>query len=206
MWKQIWLGVGILLTLTIIAYQLSFLASNGRKEAPEHSDLLVAEQGDMEREETVSAGQGSDKVTRATNIIIESYDRNGRLVERQEETPGAELIGNNRLDMLIYANGYRDQAPEEEQKDGLERMVLASFSPESVTLIKYYGEPEIEQGYFIGLKDNAVIVYSSDRTQVYEYTNIELWTLPEQVQSDLVEGIYVKDERELFDFLQTYSS
>ncbi len=201
MWKQIWLGAGILLTGTIIAYQLSFLTA-ARKSTTEPSTSTT----EQAQNKTVSVLQGSDKVTRDTNIIIESYDKNGVLLNRQEKEADAELIGNNRLDMLVYANGYREQAPAKEQAEGLERMVLISFSPESVTLAKYYGEPEKEQGYVIGVRDNAVIVYYADRTQVYEYTNIELWSLPERIQSELVEGIYVKNEKELFDFLQTYSS
>ena len=85
-------------------------------------------------------------------------------------------------------------------------MVLESFSPEIVTLVKYYGEPQEEQGYFIGIKDNVVIVYLQDRSQVYEYTNIEVWMLPKDIQMQLIDGIYVENEQELFDFLQTYSS
>lgn len=199
MWKKLLFTIGMALLIAIVGYQISFLRTRERSQG----EIPDSEQN---ADAAILTGNGSDKVTKSTTIIVESYDIDGALIERKEETANAELIGNNRLDMLLYANSYREQAPEQEKKEGLERMVLESFSPDSVTLVKYFGEPEEEQGYFIGVKDNAVIVYLQDRSQVYEYTNIELWTLPVEIQYELVEGIYVKNEQELFDFLQTYSS
>ena len=202
MWKKLLLAIGSALLIAIIGYQISFLRTlhQIRQQDTDPDQRLVSES------DTVPTGDGSDKVTRATDIVIESYDADGKLIERSQEKAGADLIGNNRLDMLLYANSYREQATAQEKQDGFERMVLESFSPQTVTLVKYYGEPRVEQGYFIGLKDNAVIVYLEDRSEVYEYTNIEAWSLPLDVRSDLVEGIYVENEQELFDFLQTYSS
>lgn len=199
MWKRLLLITGFALLIAILGYQISFIRTRERN-SQEHT------REGQEMDPVVSAGTGTDKVTKNTRIIIESYDVQGTLIHREEQSAGAEFIGNNRLDMLVYAGNYRELAPEQEEKDGLERMVLESFSPDAVTLVKYYGEPKEEEGYFIGVKDNVVIVYLADRTEVYEYTNIELWSLPAEVQSNLVEGIYVKNEQELFDFLQTYSS
>lgn len=203
MWKKFSVIIGMALLLVIVGYQISFLRTV--KQFQEKSKETEQEAA-SDSEAFVLTGSGSELVTKATRIIVECYDETGTLTERQEVPAGAEFVGNNRLDMLLYANSYREQASEQEKKNGLERMVLESFSPESVTLVKYYGEPEKEPGYFIGIKDNVVIVYLEDRSQVYEYTNIELWTLPVELQYDLVEGIYVENEKELFDFLQTYSS
>lgn len=203
MWKKLVGIIGILLLITIICYQFTFLQS--RKKSYENQKNIVTANERGTTSETVTVGMGPDIVTKSTKIIIESYDESGRLIERKEETATTELLGNNRLDMLVYANQYRELSPDEE-REGLERMVLESFSPEIVTLVKYYGEPQEEQGYFIGIKDNVVIVYLQDRSQVYEYTNIEVWMLPKDIQMQLIDGIYVENEQELFDFLQTYSS
>lgn len=203
MWKKFLGIIGVALLLVIIGYQISFLHTMKQHYNEVADPVQEAASG---TEESVLTGSGSDKVIKTTRIVVECYDKEGTMTDRQEYPAGAEFIGNNRLDMLVYANSYREQAPEQEKKDGLERMVLESFSSDTVTLVKYYGEPEEEQGYFIGIKDNVVIVYLKDRSQVYEYTNIELWTLPIELQYDLVEGIYVENEKELFDFLQTYSS
>lgn len=203
MWKKFFGFIGVALLLVIVGYQISFLHTMKQHYDDATDSVQEAASG---TEESVLTGSGSDKVIKTTRIVMECYDKDGTLTDRQEYPAGAEFIGNNRLDMLVYANSYREQAPEQEKKNGLERMVLESFSSDTVTLVKYYGEPEEEQGYFIGIKDNVVIVYLKDCSQVYEYTNIELWSLPIELQYDLVEGIYVENERELFDFLQTYSS
>lgn len=203
MWKKLVGIIGILLLITIICYQFTFLQS--RKKSYENQKNIETANETGTASETVTVGMGPDIVTKSTKIIIESYDVSGRLIERKEEPATTELLGNNRLDMLVYANQYRELSPDEE-REGLERMVLESFSPETVTLVKYYGEPQEEQGYFIGIKDNVVIVYLQDRSQVYEYTNIEVWMLPKDIQMQLIDGIYVENEQELFDFLQTYSS
>ncbi len=203
MWKKLVGIIGILLLITIICYQFTFLQS--RKKSYENQKNIETANETATASETVTVGMGPDIVTKSTKIIIESYDVSGRLIERKEEPATTELLGNNRLDMLVYANQYRELSPDEE-REGLERMVLESFSPETVTLVKYYGEPQEEQGYFIGIKDNVVIVYLQDRSQVYEYTNIEVWMLPKDIQMQLIDGIYVENEQELFDFLQTYSS
>ncbi len=197
MWKKLILGTGICLLALIIGYQISFF-----RQCKQQADSL----SDSDISSSVPVDQKAERVTRDTCIIMESYDVSGALVERTECSPGAELMGNNRLDMLIYAKEYREHASDTEKKKGLERMVVESFSPEQVTLAKYYGEPPEEQGYILAVKDNAVIVYMTDRETIYEYTNIELWMLPQEIQSALVEGIHVENERELFDFLQTYSS
>ncbi len=203
MWKRLLLIIGMALLIVIIGYQISFIRTRERI----HKEDSLQEQGqNPEPESSVTVGTGTDKVTKDTRIIMESYDAAGDLIRREETMAGAEFVGNNRLDMLVYAGTYREQAPEQEEKDGLERMVLESYSPDCVTFVKYYGEPKEEEGFLIGVKDNAVIVYLADRSEVYEYTNIELWSLPAEIQYDLVEGIYVKNEQELFDFLQTYSS
>lgn len=203
MWKRLLLIIGMALLIVIIGYQLSFIRT--REQTRKEISRQEQEQN-PEAEPSVPAGTGSDRVTKDTRIIIESYDAAGDLIHREETAAGAEFVGNNRLDMLVYAGTYREQAPEQEEKAGLERMVLESYSTDAVTFVKYYGEPEEEEGFIIGVKDNAVIVYLADRSEVYEYTNIELWSLPAEIQYDLVEGIYVKNEQELFDFLQTYSS
>lgn len=197
MWKKLFLGTGICLLALIIGYQISFFRQY-KRQADRTSDSDISS--------SIPVDQKAERVTRDTCIIMESYDESGTLIERTECIPGAELMGNNRLDMLIYAKEYREHASDTEKKQGLERMVLKSFSPDQVILAKYYGEPPEEQGYILALKDNAVIVYTADRKTVYEYTNIELWMLPQEIQSELIEGIYVENERALFDFLQTYSS
>lgn len=56
------------------------------------------------------------------------------------------------------------------------------------------------------VEDGKIVVYYSDLKTVYEYTDIEALYLPENTRNDLMKGIYIKDEDELFTLLESFSS
>lgn len=194
--------IGIAVIILVIGYQATWIYSIN-KYYKEQEPLPDTQNDDIRQ---ADADLNQNVVLQSTVVVIESYDENGSLISREITTPNADVVGLSRLELMIYANEYKTQASQEEINQGLERMVVQSFSSDSVTLVKYYGEPVEEPGYWIAVKDNVVIVYTEDKSEVFEFTNIELWQLPQDVQYDLADGIYVENERELFDFLQTYSS
>ena len=49
-------------------------------------------------------------------------------------------------------------------------------------------------------------VYLSDRSTIYELTDIPLTDLPKEVQQEVSEGKYVSTDGELYAFLENYSS
>ena len=65
----------------------------------------------------------------------------------------------------------------------------------------YYGI-----GIFLKDDNGKVHVYRGDGETVYEYTNIQVSSLPEAVQREVEEGKYIKSEVELYSFLENYSS
>lgn len=208
--------MGISLLCLVIAYQISWIhsvrknVSKQQEEQDNREELLQSELPDDQygSDNSIAADTFAvhDHVEQSAQIILESYDEDGNLTNREVTVPNAKLVGMTRLEVMMYANDYKKNAPKAELQQGLQRMVVKSFSPESVTLVKYYGAPIEEPGYWIAVRDNIIVVYTEDKSEIYEFTNIELWQLPLNVQSDLVDGIHVENERELFDFLQTYSS
>lgn len=212
MMKKYTFILGIALMGLVIAYQISFIHSarlyqQQKQELEANREAITKEEASDEAEVIMAdAGAAHDYVLQSAQIITESYDKDGNLMSREVTVPNAELVGKDRLGVMMYANDYKKHAAESEVKQGLERMVVESFTPDTVTLVKYYGEPIDEPGYWIAVRDNIVIVYTEDKSEIYEFTNIEMWQLPLDIQSELVDGIYVNNERELFDFLQTYSS
>lgn len=63
-----------------------------------------------------------------------------------------------------------------------------------------------EDGYIITEEDGYVVVYYSDLENVYEYTSIELHLLPEDIREELSNGLYVEDIKDVYGFLENYSS
>lgn len=214
--KKYSMVMGVVLLCLVIAYQVSWIHSvrayqkEREQEKVNREQILQAdsteESSDFGDAVSADAVVWHDHVEQTAQIIVESYDEDGNLVNREITVPNAELVGKDRLGIMMYANDYKKNASKDELQQGLQRMVVKSFSPDTVTFVKYYGPPIEEPGYWIAVRDNIIVVYTEDRSEIYEFTNIELWQLPLEVQSDLVDGIYVDNERELFDFLQTYSS
>lgn len=56
------------------------------------------------------------------------------------------------------------------------------------------------------MSDKEVVVYLEDRSTVYINTGISLEELPEQIQLQIMDMLFVPDEETLYDFLETYSS
>ena len=52
--------------------------------------------------------------------------------------------------------------------------------------------------YYLLEKNGYVVVYLSDRETIYEYTSIDVETLPETVQNEVKNGKYIEDMEELY--------
>ena len=63
-----------------------------------------------------------------------------------------------------------------------------------------------EEGYYLSELQGYVAVYLNDRTTIYEFTEIPVSDLPEEVQQELASGKYVETAEELYAFLENYSS
>ena len=61
-------------------------------------------------------------------------------------------------------------------------------------------------GYWIKEKDGYMIVYYGDGERVYEYTSICISDLPEEIQRQITQGIYMEYQSEVYSFLENYSS
>lgn len=66
--------------------------------------------------------------------------------------------------------------------------------------------PTPDEGYYLAHLHGYVVVYYADKHTIYEVTNIELTSLPEEVQGEILEGKYIQDVKELYGFLENYSS
>ena len=67
-------------------------------------------------------------------------------------------------------------------------------------------DTEEGEGYYLCELQGFVVVYLEDRKTIYEFTEIPLTDLPEEVQQEVAEGKYMKDHGDLYAFLENYSS
>lgn len=65
---------------------------------------------------------------------------------------------------------------------------------------------EEDKGFYLMELHGFVAVYLSDKNTVYEFTEIPVNDLPEEVRGEIAEGKYVPTVKELYAFLENYSS
>ncbi len=104
----------------------------------------------------------------------------------------------------LMSLGERIAAQEREQE---ERTVQeqperaeASAAPDSV--VNDTGSHE----YYLVEEDGRVTIYRIEGRTLFEYTGITVDSLPEELQGEIAHGKRVSGEKELYDFLENYSS
>ena len=60
--------------------------------------------------------------------------------------------------------------------------------------------------YYIKDEQGKVVVYTMKKHEFYMETGIFTYTLPTEIQTKLLAGIFFETEAELYDFLESYSS
>lgn len=66
--------------------------------------------------------------------------------------------------------------------------------------------PVIENhNYYMKFQDRQFVIYNKDHS-IYELADLEEKFLPASLVNELKEGKYFKDEQELYEFLETYTS
>lgn len=114
-------------------------------------------------------------------------------VRRDTATPPGEQKGTELVEMIPART-----SPDRAARPGDVR----DISPEEAR------EEEKEENYEYILRshDGYVAVYEFPGNEIYEYTDVILEILPEGLQEEILEGKYLKNEEELYNFLENYTS
>jgi len=68
------------------------------------------------------------------------------------------------------------------------------------------GQAFDEHGFYLYEVNGYVVVFKNDKMTPYEYTTISYDTLPEIIKQEIKNGKYIKNEEELYGFLENYTS
>ena len=141
-----------------------------------------------------------------TSYVLEEKDiRNNTIVETIWKLP-AKYIGMNREEFLEAMKIYEASPPLEELERGFVSLEVLSFSPEKVVVQMNYEYVLPGECFYLMVEDNYVVVYLEDQKTVYMDTDILLKELPEELQQQIIQIMYMPDEESLYDFLENYSS
>jgi hypothetical protein len=185
----------------------------GYGDSAHNNEALYTEQTDIYSDEnennqtdSISVARVSDRLTADTVYVLEETDILKNTVVETEWTLPAKYIGMDREQFVASITEYGENPPLSELERGLTGLEVLSFSTDRVVVGKYYRYPEISEGFYLAVYDNEVVVYLDDCETVYFNTGISLSELPEDVQSMVIQMMWVPDEESLYDFLETYSS
>ena len=138
-------------------------------------------------------------------VIIETDLLNGSSSEILANVP-EQYIGMNRDKFVEAMQSYEQNPPLTELSKGFVSVEVSSFSNQKVVIRKNYSFKEDTQHFYLTVRDNLIVVMCEDLQTIYMNTTILLNTLPDRLQAEIMLNKYIDDEKELYDFLETYSS
>jgi PDZ domain-containing secreted protein len=124
-------------------------------------------------------------------------EKGGFIMSRSKKVLGAAavVIVLALVCFLGFSYYYRNEAgtPPEEQR--------------GVELVEVNQTPGKRTGEFLLVDDdNYVTVYRLPEQEIYEYTDVILDVLPTDLKEEIQDGKYLKNEEELYNFLENYTS
>lgn len=73
-------------------------------------------------------------------------------------------------------------------------------------VVRTEGQATKEEIYYLTELNGYVAVYLSDRKTIYEYTNIAMDSLPDEIHAEIKDGKVIEGTKTLYGFLESYSS
>lgn len=170
------------------------------------ADETNAQTADNSREDSVAAEASQDTILPTTKYILQTYNtKTGNLEEETLPIP-SYLVGLTRQEVIDYLYNYMQDLSWNEYEKGLTSFELMKFSPDDIVLRKGYNPEQVVNKYYLKSVNGYIVVYYGDKKTVYDYTSVSVKDLTQSEQQQLEEGIYVKDEDELYAVLENYSS
>lgn len=208
-------------TLFGLCYYFSFKNAllHYNREAVEQNTQLLQEilqtSGENERllqqmikenEEAVQATTSQDKLLGTASYFLETYYLQSQTEEREQLALPGFMVGIDFKGLTAYVQGYMEAMPVNEYLNGLISYEIVSFAEDKVVLRKTYDETKIENQFYICRRSDFIVVYYSDLKTVYEYTEIRVDSLSDEMRQMIEQGFYVKDAQELYSILEGYTS
>ena len=145
-------------------------------------------------------------VTADTRYVIQDYNAvTGEVVEKEESAPD-KFIGLCRDKVVDEIKEYNANPSLTDLEQGFTFMELVSFSSGRIVVRKSFEPAQEEKGFFLLNENHYVVVYDHSLSRVYMNTDILVERLPEELRDEILNIKYVEDEKELYNFLESYSS
>ena len=119
----------------------------------------------------------------------------------------AEYVGCTREELLTKIQAYTQSPSQEDIERGLTDFRMMCFSANKLVLRKTFQNPETDTGYQVKLDQQGnIVIHYAESGEIYTETDISYSSLPTKIQAQVDEGIKLYGLKEVFDFLENYSS
>ena len=174
-----------------------------------HLRMEIAKKQEQKKLAHQNAAQTSTKqeqrVTSETKLVIEKWEEESEELVKEERDMPPEYAGLTREELEKQLTIEIKDKSWEEEKEGLVKITLESFSEDKIVIRKVYNKSS-EQGYILRLKDGEVVIYRKDEKEPFEKTGLKEENLSKQDKKILQGGYAVRTEKELYSVLENFSS
>lgn len=170
--------------------------------------IIVEEQEERtpvtpEMVEVSGTGERIDADT--TYILVERNMDTDEKIENVGKLPEMYL-GMNREQFVASMADYEASPPLSELERGFVSLEVQRFSQEEVKVLMNYSYVKPGKCFYVVVYNDLVTVLLEDRKTVYLQTGMRALDLPESMQQELLQGMFIPDEESLYDFLENYTS
>ncbi|MBQ7775159.1 MAG: hypothetical protein IJ379_04475 [Lachnospiraceae bacterium] len=199
------LCVGIFFGYRLEAYFYPDEVSQESIEA-KHNVVQEAESVIIYDEPVLEVSAQEDRLNADTVYVTLEMDMDTETVVETSSKLPAKYMGMNREQFIESLQDYEANPPLTELERGFVNVQLISFSTERVEVQLNYQYVKPTGSFYIVVYDNKVLVMLSDKTTVYQDTEITLSELPYEIQLEIMQGLFIPNEESLYDFLENYTS
>ena len=158
----------------------------------------------LEKETDLSVTTKQNVTTCDTLYKVELYV--GSDYKNVTESIPFAFIGLTREELLDELDRYEMSPNFTDKQNGFVSIDLLSFHPEEIVVKKVYEEEQEKIIYYLKAVNHELIVYRSDQEEAYMPTDLTLEMLPPKVQQEVIHIKCFNDIREVYDFLESYTS
>ncbi len=145
-------------------------------------------------------------VSNLTELFIETVDLNTNHVTQEKVKTPVRYIGLTRSELSeSLSEDFKNMELSEKLK-GLISIEVVTFEKTKVVIRKTYSDSSLPEDYYLYEKDGYVVIYLGDGHTFYDYTDIAYEDLDWYTQYYIGKGLYIRNSKELYEFLQNHTS
>lgn len=176
------------------------------KEETKEFHLIKAPENVIIDDIVYPVSSNEDTITADTTYMILEKDMDTGNIRKNLTKIPEKYIGLTREQFLLHLDDFEANPPLTELERGFVSLELIAFSPIQVEIQMNYQEVKPSGIFYIMVYDHKLLVMLEDKKTVFLATEIPITELPAEVQQDVMRGLFIPNELELYDFLENYTS